>query len=67
MLGGTLRDAAREVGRLTLTWPADRGLVPALSSIDHVVMGPGVGAQDIVVAPVAGTDHKALLATLEVS
>lgn len=67
MLGGTLRDAAREVGRLTLTWPADRGLVPALSSIDHVVMGPGVGAQDIVVAPVVGTDHKALLATLEVS
>ncbi len=67
MLGGTLRDAAREVGRLTLTWPADRGLVPALSSIDHVVMGPGVGAHDIEVAPVAGTDHKALLATLEVS
>ena len=67
MLGGTLRDAAREVGRLTLTWPADRGPVPALSGIDHVVMGPGVGAQDIEVAPVAGTDHRALLATLEVS
>lgn len=67
MLGGTLRDAAREVGRLTLTWPADRASVPALSGIDHVVMGPGVGAQDIEVAPVAGTDHKALLATLEVS
>ena len=67
MLGGTLRDAAREVGRLTLTWPADRGPVPALSGIDHVVMGPGVGAHDIEVAPVAGTDHKALIATLEVS
>lgn len=68
MLGGVLRDAARETGGgLTPTWPADKAPLPALAAIDHVVLGPGVEARDVATASVDGTDHLALVATLELN
>ena len=45
------------------TYPA-RGLVPPLLDIDHVYVSAGVRATSLRAVPVAGTDHRGLLATL---
>ncbi|WP_205474885.1 endonuclease/exonuclease/phosphatase family protein [Nocardioides sp. SYSU D00038] len=50
------------------TWPANHlGIVPALPpvvAIDHVLLGPRLTALDTDTVVLAGTDHKALVATV---
>ncbi len=67
MLGSGFADAAEQSGAgFHPTYPANTGIVPAFVEIDHVVHTDGVVVGDISTAAVSGTDHKALLATLEV-
>ena len=67
MLGSKFVDAAEQSGEgFHLTYPMDKGIVPAFSEIDHVVHSDGVVVGDLSTATISGTDHKALLATLEV-
>lgn len=67
MLGSGFVDAAEQSGSgFHLTYPTNKGIVPAFSEIDHIVHSDGVVVGDLSTATVSGTDHKALLATLEV-
>lgn len=67
MLGSRFVDAAEQSGSgIHLTYPTNKGIVPAFSEIDHVVYSDGVVVGDLSTATISGTDHKALLATLEV-
>ena len=60
-----LHDAARECGAgITSTWPANLE-IPAFCSIDHVVTSDRVIATEVSTAEVPGSDHLALIATLE--
>lgn len=60
-----LHDAARECGAgITSTWPANLE-IPAFCSIDHVVTSERVVATEVSTAEVPGSDHLALIATLE--
>ena len=66
MLGDSLHDAARIAGEgITLTWPQNRRLLPPFCGIDHVVVSDGVGARDLRTYEVEGTDHAALVCTLD--
>lgn len=47
-----------------LTWPADRRL-PPLTRIDHVLVTAHFTASAVTTHPVAGTDHRAVIAVLE--
>jgi endonuclease/exonuclease/phosphatase (EEP) superfamily protein YafD len=68
VVGTGLVDAAEAVRMLPwrgVTWPADRHLVPALVRLDHVLVTPqSIGVERLQVLPVAGTDHRAVLADL---
>ena len=67
MLGSRFVDAAEQSGSgIHLTYPTNKGIIPAFSEIDHVVHSDGVVVGDLSTATISGTDHKALLATLEV-
>ena len=67
MLGARFADAARQVGRgFTMTWPANRGVVPPMIAIDHIVVDQGVSTGQMQVLRIPGSDHAALLATLAV-
>ena len=58
-------DAADEVGHgLRATWPADRRFPPPVT-IDHVLADERCGVRDLEVVDVAGSDHRAVLAVLE--
>ena len=58
-------DAADEVGHgLRATWPSDRRFPPPVT-IDHVLADERCGVRDVRVLPVAGSDHRAVLAELE--
>ena len=60
-----LHDAARECGAgIMSTWPANLE-IPAFCSIDHVVTSERVVATEVSTAEVPGSDHLALIATLE--
>ena len=60
-----LHDAGRECGAgITSTWPANLE-IPAFCSIDHVVTSDRVIATEVSTAEVPGSDHLALIATLE--
>ncbi len=66
-----LVDAA-ETARLTpwagVTWPADRGRLPATVRLDHVLVTPGpVAVGRVLVERVRGTDHKAVIAELRLA
>jgi endonuclease/exonuclease/phosphatase (EEP) superfamily protein YafD len=51
-----------------VTWPADRGWLPATVRLDHVLVTPGpVAVGRVLVERVAGTDHKAVIANLQIA
>ncbi|MFE4836966.1 endonuclease/exonuclease/phosphatase family protein [Arthrobacter sp. NPDC056691] len=51
--------------RFTPTWPMDGQALPGIT-IDHVITSPRIPASGYAVHRVAGTDHAAVLATLDV-
>ena len=66
-----LRDAGEQLNRgLVATWPANGrerrlGLpVPAVVALDHVLTSPGLVPVDLVTSDAAGSDHRAVIATL---
>jgi endonuclease/exonuclease/phosphatase (EEP) superfamily protein YafD len=58
-------DAADAAGQgLRMTYPADRSF-PALIAIDHVLVDPRIAVRRLDVVDIAGTDHRGLVAALE--
>lgn len=72
LLGGRFVDSAENAGEwFHMTYPANKRLfgripVPAAVEIDHIVHDRGVTVGDLDTVVIPGTDHKALLGTLEV-
>lgn len=72
LLGGRFVDAGENAGEwFHMTYPANKKLfgmipVPAAVEIDHIVHDRGVVVGDLDAVTVSGSDHKALLGTLEV-
>ena len=72
LLGGRFVDAGENAGEwFHMTYPANKKLfgvipVPAAVEIDHIVHDRGVVVGDLGAVTIAGSDHKALLGTLEV-
>ena len=72
LLGGRFVDAGENAGEwFHMTYPANKKLfsvipVPAAVEIDHIVHDRGVVVGDLDAVTIAGSDHKALLGTLEV-
>ncbi|MEJ5921184.1 endonuclease/exonuclease/phosphatase family protein [Bifidobacterium thermophilum] len=67
ILGSRFSDATRQAGHgLVLTWPTNRTGVPAFAGIDHILIDQGMVAGQVQARHVAGSDHAALLATLQV-
>lgn len=67
VLGRGYRDAAATVGAgWTPTWPAGRRFPPEIT-IDHVLVSEDVAVLGFDVRPVAGSDHRAVIAELAVS
>lgn len=67
LLGTSFVDAGEQAGEgFHMTFPAN-SRVPALIEIDHIVYSAGAGVYvgDLDTAEITGTDHKALLATIE--
>jgi endonuclease/exonuclease/phosphatase (EEP) superfamily protein YafD len=61
----TLVDAADAAGAgLRMTWPADRWF-PPLMAIDHVLVDPRIAVRGLRTFRVPGSDHRAVLAALE--
>ena len=70
LLGGGDGPGLVDVGvaagaRLVPTWPMDGQLLPGIT-IDHVVTSPDIGSSGYVVHRVAGSDHAAVTAVLDV-
>lgn len=69
LLGKTFCDAGESSGEgLHMTYPAN-GVIPPLVEIDHIVYssGSGIVVSSLECAQVSGTDHLALIGTLEAS
>lgn len=72
LLGGRFVDAGENAGEwFHMTYPANKKLfsvilVPAAVEIDHIVHDRGVVVGDLDAVTITGSDHKALLGTLEV-
>lgn len=67
LLANRFRDATRSAGHgFTFTWPANRPGIPAFAGIDHMVIDTGISADRMQAVHVPGSDHKALLGTLNV-
>ena len=72
LLGGRFVDAGENAGEwFHMTYPANKklfGVIPILAAveIDHIVHDRGVVVGDLDTVTVSGSDHKALLGTLEV-
>ena len=67
VLGSRFSDAAYESGHgFTFTWPADRQWVQPFSGIDHVVVDKGIVAGQVSVVSIPGSDHKGLVATVQI-
>lgn len=72
LLGGRFVDAGENAGEwFHMTYPANKKLfgvipIPAAVEIDHIVHDRGVVVGDLDAVTVSGSDHKALLGTLEV-
>ena len=65
LLGRGYRDAAEQAGvALRPTWPADRSLLPALVTIDHVLADHRVRVIAVRTVAVPGSDHRGVLADL---
>ncbi|MDD6461958.1 MAG: hypothetical protein PUF51_05825 [Bifidobacteriaceae bacterium] len=68
ILDAGFRDAARVTRTgMQFTWPSDETLVPSMAAIDHILVNQGVHVGDATTMKIAGTDHKAVLATIEPS
>ncbi|MFF4172012.1 endonuclease/exonuclease/phosphatase family protein [Streptomyces sp. NPDC001744] len=62
---GGLHDAARQAGRSRApTWPLE-GPLPPYVQIDHVLAGPGFVPVGFRLLDLAGSDHRAVLADLD--
>ncbi|MFB7025328.1 MULTISPECIES: endonuclease/exonuclease/phosphatase family protein [unclassified Streptomyces] len=62
---GRLRDAAWEAGKSRVaTWPTE-GPLPPYVQIDHVLVGDGFSVAGVRFLDLAGTDHRAVLADLD--
>jgi endonuclease/exonuclease/phosphatase family metal-dependent hydrolase len=65
VLAGGYLDAGRAVGLgLRATWTPQRSPQPRLT-LDHVLVDPRIGVVSVVVVPIAGSDHRAVVAQLE--
>ena len=63
-----IADAAEVSGHgLVFTWPADRKYLPAFAGIDHIVTSKDVTIGQVNSLTIPGSDHRALLATVDVS
>lgn len=73
LLGDRFVDSGERAGSgFHMTYPANTRLlgfipVPACSEIDHIVHDKGVVVGDLEARTIAGSDHKALLGTMEVA
>lgn len=73
LLGSRFLDSGERAGSgLHMTYPSNMKLlgvipVPAFSEIDHIVHDRGVVVGDLETRTVAGSDHKALLGTMEIT
>lgn len=66
MLGADYQDATVASGHgMVFTWPMDRKMVPAGACLDHIVVGKDVTVGQVEAKTIAGSDHRALLATLQ--
>ncbi|PJM79340.1 endonuclease/exonuclease/phosphatase family protein [Bifidobacterium scaligerum] len=66
-LGDRFLDATRTSGHgFTFSWPTNRSGVPMFAGIDHVVLDQGMRAGQCKVVKVDGSDHAALLVTVDV-
>lgn len=67
VLGSRFTDAAEQAGEgLKFSWPANKRWIPAFCGIDHVVMDKGIIAGQVETVKISGSDHRALLATLQI-
>ena len=58
-------DAADATGEgFRTTWPAGRHFPPEIA-IDHVLVDPRIAPRDVIVTAVPGSDHRAVIADLE--
>lgn len=58
-------DGALEAGEgLAFTWPVNKG-IPALVTLDHILLSEQVTACDFTYVTIAGSDHRAVIATIE--
>lgn len=65
LLGSRFVDSSEQAGEgFHMTYPANSDL-PSVIEIDHIVHDKGVVVGDMKTVEIAGSDHKALLATLE--
>ena len=67
LLGSSFMDASQQSGEgFHMTYPSNKG-VPSLIEIDHIVYArdSGITVSSLEAVEIAGTDHKALVATLE--
>ena len=65
-LGARFTDAAKQAaGGLVFTWPANIDYVPTFAGIDHIVLDSGMLAGRVKSLKIDGSDHKALLATVQ--
>lgn len=66
LLGDRFADATRLAGDgVNLSWPADRRY-PPLVDLDHVVVDEDMRVDDVRNVAIPGTDHLAILATVQV-
>ena len=64
VLDSGYRDAAADLGRgLIGTWPADGPPLPPVT-LDHVLVPPDAGVEDLEVVEVAGSSHRAVVVTV---
>lgn len=67
-LGDRFRDAVMQAGEgIAFTWPTPVSGPFRFSGIDHIVVDQGITTGDCEVIEIDGSDHAALLATLELS
>lgn len=69
LLGSAFVDASQQSGEgFHMTYPSNSSL-PSLIEIDHIVYarGSGITVSSLETVEIAGSDHKALVATLEIS
>jgi endonuclease/exonuclease/phosphatase (EEP) superfamily protein YafD len=65
LLGSRFVDSSQQAGEgFHMTYPAN-SKIPSVIEIDHIVHDTGVVVGDMETVEIAGSDHKALLATME--